>query len=193
MIGNDVVDLALAKTQSNWERSGFLDKVYSASEKKHIRESKDPNLLVWLFWSMKEAAYKAHQRRFLLPRKLNWQQQECELQNLTTTTAEGRVKIKENTYFTQSEITSAHIHSSAVSSASIPFRTLCIKGTSESARTKLFQELSEHYSFPPESLSIIKSKEGIPYLGYQNKIFPLDFSLSSHGKYASFCSSLMKT
>ncbi|MGB7841855.1 MAG: 4'-phosphopantetheinyl transferase superfamily protein, partial [Salinimicrobium sp.] len=72
MIGNDVVDLQLASRQSNWRRKGFLEKVFSAEEQQQIIASARPDRLVWLFWSMKEAAYKAHQRRLQLPRKINW-------------------------------------------------------------------------------------------------------------------------
>ena len=32
MIGNDVVDLQLAKTQSNWQRKGFLEKQFTEFE-----------------------------------------------------------------------------------------------------------------------------------------------------------------
>ena len=77
MIGNDIVDLELAAVQSNWRRKGFLEKVFTASEREIISSGEDPDLTVWLLWSMKEAAYKAHQRRFSLSRRLNWQYQEC--------------------------------------------------------------------------------------------------------------------
>ena len=32
MIGNDIIDLKLAKKQSNYRRAGFLDKQFSSSE-----------------------------------------------------------------------------------------------------------------------------------------------------------------
>ncbi len=73
MIGNDVVDLQLAKTQSNWQRKGFLEKQFTEEEQQTILNSENPFLQVWLFWSMKEAAYKCyvqeHQKRFFAPKK----------------------------------------------------------------------------------------------------------------------------
>ncbi|MFT4791790.1 MAG: phosphopantetheinyl transferase (holo-ACP synthase), partial [Arcticibacterium sp.] len=58
MIGNDVVDLKVAALESNWMRLGFLDKVFSEEEQEVILNSENKSQMVWLFWSMKEAAYK---------------------------------------------------------------------------------------------------------------------------------------
>ncbi|MDT0294261.1 4'-phosphopantetheinyl transferase superfamily protein [Mesonia ostreae] len=62
MIGNDVVDLHMTKQESNWQRPRFLEKIFTKGEQAKIISDKDPNFLVWLFWSMKESAYKANQR-----------------------------------------------------------------------------------------------------------------------------------
>lgn len=62
MIGNDVVDLDLARTESNWRRAGYLEKIFTASEQNRIYSSPDPDLVVWQFWSRKEAAYKLYVR-----------------------------------------------------------------------------------------------------------------------------------
>lgn len=59
-VGNDIVDLNLAKTQSNWQRNGFLEKQFTQKEQQEIYNSKNPFLQVWQFWSMKEAAYKCY-------------------------------------------------------------------------------------------------------------------------------------
>ena len=58
MIGNDVVDLALASTQSNWKRKGYLEKIFTNLEQEFILKSADPNEMVWSLWSRKEAVYK---------------------------------------------------------------------------------------------------------------------------------------
>lgn len=58
MIGNDVVDLALAKKESNWQRKGFLEKLFTLQEQKLILESQNPSEMVWVLWSRKEAVYK---------------------------------------------------------------------------------------------------------------------------------------
>ena len=78
MIGNDVVDLNLAETESNWQRKGFLDKQFTKKEQSTILKADNSFLQVWLFWSMKEAAYKCytqqHEKRFFAPQKF-----ECSL------------------------------------------------------------------------------------------------------------------
>ena len=62
MIGNDVVDLVLAKTESNWKRKGYLDKLYTASEQSFIQNAANQDEMVWLLWSIKESVYKAYLR-----------------------------------------------------------------------------------------------------------------------------------
>lgn len=58
MIGNDVVDLALAKVESNWQRKGYLNKIFTAKEQNLIFSSQNLTLMVWILWSRKEAVYK---------------------------------------------------------------------------------------------------------------------------------------
>lgn len=63
MIGNDVIDLALAKKQSNWKRKGFLEKIFTTKEQSLILNSENPEISVWNLWSRKEAAYKIYNRQ----------------------------------------------------------------------------------------------------------------------------------
>lgn len=74
MIGNDVVDLALAKKESNWKRTGFLQKIFTVNELLLIEESANPEILIWNLWSRKEAAYKIFNRetgiRSFIPQQL---------------------------------------------------------------------------------------------------------------------------
>lgn len=58
MIGNDVVDLALAKAESNWQRKGYLNKIFTTKEQNLIYSAQNPTLMVWILWSRKEAVYK---------------------------------------------------------------------------------------------------------------------------------------
>ena len=68
MIGNDIVDLNCANKESNWQRSGFLEKLFTKEEQKWIQKAEHKTLAVWLLWSQKESAYKIvcklEQRRF---------------------------------------------------------------------------------------------------------------------------------
>ena len=69
MVGNDIVDLYEASQASNWQRPRFLDKLFSEQEQAYINSAENAFTMVWQLWSMKEATYKAHQRRFSIPRK----------------------------------------------------------------------------------------------------------------------------
>lgn len=62
MIGNDVIDLELAKKESNWKRKGFLTKLFTSFEQELIAKATNQEEMVWMLWSMKESVYKAYQR-----------------------------------------------------------------------------------------------------------------------------------
>ena len=109
MIGNDIIDLDLTKTESNWQREGFLKKQFTKSEQLLIKKSKDSFETVWLLWSMKEAAYKIwvqqNKERIFAPIKF-----ECELSKQD----EGTVKHKDYIYYTDSMINESFIHTIAL-------------------------------------------------------------------------------
>lgn len=108
MIGNDIVDLAAAKTQSCWRRQGFVDKVFTESEMILVDGSTDPERLVWRLWTMKESAYKIvnreNGRSFLSPRKL-----EC-----TVDGSSGTVSFENSIYFSKTVANSRAVYSIAV-------------------------------------------------------------------------------
>jgi phosphopantetheinyl transferase (holo-ACP synthase) len=109
MIGNDIIDLAVAKKESNWERAGFLQKIFTEKEQNLILSSKNPEILVWNLWSRKEAAYKIYNRitgiRAYIPHLL-----ECFYENEDS----GTVKCRGYLFFTKTMITGDKIHTVAV-------------------------------------------------------------------------------
>jgi phosphopantetheine--protein transferase-like protein len=62
MIGNDVVDLVVARKESNWKRKGFLNKLFTTFEQDLIQKASNQDEMVWMLWSIKESVYKAYQR-----------------------------------------------------------------------------------------------------------------------------------
>ncbi len=62
MIGNDVIDLVIAKKESNWKRKGFLNKLFTSFEQELIAKATNQEEMVWILWSIKENVYKANQR-----------------------------------------------------------------------------------------------------------------------------------
>ena len=112
MIGNDIVDLALARKESNWKRNGFLDKIFTTKEQLLISKADNPEVMVWNLWSRKEAAYKIYNRqtqiRGYFPLEL-----ECSDLEIIDGISYGRVVIKERIYFTKTEITSQFVNTIA--------------------------------------------------------------------------------
>lgn len=109
MIGNDIVDLALAQKESNWKRKGFLGKIFTQKEQFLILNSQNPETMVWNLWSRKEAAYKIYNResgiRAYFPLKL-----ECYYENETS----GTVTCNGNIYLTKTNCSDEFVHSIAV-------------------------------------------------------------------------------
>lgn len=109
MIGNDIVDLALAKKESNWKRKGYLDKIFTLKEQLLISTAENPEIMVWNLWSRKEAVYKIYNRqtglRAFIPLKLECSQVDLEI---------GIVTCNGETYFTKTEITNQYVNTVAV-------------------------------------------------------------------------------
>ncbi len=113
MIGNDIVDLALAQKESNWKRKGFLDKIFTPYEQLLISNANKPEVMVWNLWSRKEAAYKIYNRqtgiRGYFPLLL-----ECVDLEIIDEIIFGKVGMKNRSYFTKTEITKLYINTIAV-------------------------------------------------------------------------------
>ncbi|WP_293890267.1 4'-phosphopantetheinyl transferase superfamily protein [Flavobacterium sp.] len=113
MIGNDIIDLAFARKESNWQRKGFLDKIFTTREQLLISNSQNPETTVWNLWSRKEAAYKIYNRqtqiRAFIPLQL-----ECFDLELKNGFIYGKVIRYEAVYFTKTVITSQYIETNAV-------------------------------------------------------------------------------
>lgn len=113
MIGNDVIDLALAKAQSNPKRKGFIEKLFTEKEQSMISKSDNPEIMVWNLWSRKEAAYKIYNRatgiRSFLAKSL-----ECTDIEIGKNVISGSVSIDDYRYFTRTVIDKDFIHTIAV-------------------------------------------------------------------------------
>ena len=62
MIGNDVIDLSVARLESNIYRKNYLQKILTHQELSELQRRLDPEIHFWLLWSMKESAYKSFNR-----------------------------------------------------------------------------------------------------------------------------------
>jgi phosphopantetheinyl transferase (holo-ACP synthase) len=184
MIGNDIVDLHLAKTQSNWQRKGFLTKQFTNHEQSVILSSKNPFLKVWLFWSMKEAAYKCYaqeyQKRFFAPLKFS-----CKIIN----DASGFVSVKSKKYYIKYLLTDDYVHSIAreknfkkmVFDLFLVDKNTCVS-------KKINQEILLYFD---KNVNLQKNEIGIPYLYQQTKKLPISISTAHHGDYGAFAFSYL--
>ena len=154
MIGNDIIDLELTKTESNWKRKGFLDKIFRKSEQQLILSSKKPELMVWILWSCKESAYKIYNRKTLvrafIPLRLR-----CDLE-FSNGQIFGKVKCYDDNFFVKTEVTQNYIYTIAVTNKDS------------------FQKIKEF----DKDLNIIK-RNGIPYLKESKNLV----SITHHGKF----------
>ncbi|MES2411044.1 MAG: 4'-phosphopantetheinyl transferase superfamily protein [Bacteroidota bacterium] len=113
MIGNDIVDLAFARKESNWQRKGFLDKIFTPREKLLISNSQNPETTVWNLWSRKEAAYKIYNRlthkRAFIPKQL-----ECFDLGIKNGVIYGKVICYNVVYFTKTIISRDCVETNAL-------------------------------------------------------------------------------
>ena len=108
MIGNDVVDIQLAKIESNWRRKGYLNKIFTENEQIYISNSLDPDIAVWNLWTRKEAAYKIWNTQTGL-RKFNPTKLECQ----DFDSEFGQIIIENSIYYTKTLISKKYIHTTA--------------------------------------------------------------------------------
>ena len=119
MIGNDIIDLEIP-ISPNWNSSRYLNKLFSSAEQEAILISDKPKISLQIFWSWKEATYKANQRLFNLPRKYNPLDFHCEIISEEDNSIHGIVRINCQAYIVFSRITEANIHSIATLEKNTP-------------------------------------------------------------------------
>ena len=155
MIGNDIVDLALALKESNWKRTGYLNKIFTENEQLLIKKSDNPENRVWDLWSRKEAVYKIFNRISGI-RIFNPIQFEC----FDTDKSIGKVMNNGVLYYTKTEINLDYIH------------TVSVLNRTDFESVKLLNRTNE----------IIKIK-GIPFIKGANKKKISPISISNHGNF----------
>lgn len=113
MIGNDIIDLALAHKQSNWQRRGWLEKLFTSTEQQLILNTTDTEMMLWNLWSRKEAAYKIYQRETRI-RAFNPKAFSCVLTGIDP----GKVLVEDRSYCVRTIVNTDYIYSEAVANQS---------------------------------------------------------------------------
>ncbi|MBT8243645.1 MAG: 4-phosphopantetheinyl transferase family protein [Winogradskyella sp.] len=184
MVGNDIVDIAKAKKESNWQRPRFLDKLFTSKEQQIIHRSDNPFIMVWRLWSMKEAAYKLYTQinpsRFYNPKRF-----ECEIKEKGSV-----VNFKNFKCYVETKITSDFIMSEAslkpskLKSEVIQLKSRNIKSSSLFLKEKLTNSILENFGIEKDKLTLKKDNYGIPIVEFNtNKLY---VSLTHHGNYGAF-------
>jgi phosphopantetheinyl transferase (holo-ACP synthase) len=159
MIGNDIVDLALARKESNWKRKGFLDKIFTNKEQLLILNAKNSEVMVWNLWSRKEAVYKIYNRQTGIRRYFPLQF-ECFDLEIINGIIFGKVSIKDSVYFTKTEINPEFVN------------TIAIKNVTDFDAIKTL-----------ENRKYIKKSNGIPSYFETEKLVSKPVSISHHGRF----------
>ncbi|MDG2276034.1 MAG: 4'-phosphopantetheinyl transferase superfamily protein [Flavobacteriaceae bacterium] len=179
MIGNDIIDLSLAKTASNWQRKGFLEKQFTANEQQLILEAPNSFVMVWRLWSMKEAAYKIftqqHSVRFFAPKKF-----ECKLRSAK----EGVVCFKGQKFYTSSLINQHYIFTKASLEKEISSYSEMVPPHEIDNMIK--KKLKELTALSVSRIEQKKSKNGVPSYYNKTTLLTSSCSISHHGKYGAY-------
>ncbi|RFS26542.1 phosphopantetheinyl transferase [Chitinophaga silvatica] len=179
MIGNDIVDLQLAAKESRINRKGFLDKLFLPEEKKLIQDAVQPSLMVWLLWSCKEAVYKivnrATKERVYAPHHYT-----CQLHQLSKISASGVVSYQSQSFYFQSRLIGAAIHTHATSTAELLPK---VKPVTAYQLTPSYTVLLQQVGILSSQKILYKDKQGIPYILDQDNGRLVPVSLSHHGNY----------
>jgi phosphopantetheinyl transferase (holo-ACP synthase) len=179
LIGNDIIDLSLAKIESNWQRRGFLEKQFTTNEQQLILAATNSFSLVWRFWSMKEAAYKVFTQQnemcFFAPKKFD-----C----LLISNKEGMVLYKDEIFYSSSIVTQDYIFTLASYEKSIkPYSKFTMP---QDIDIMIKIKLEDITTFSAIEIEQKKSKNGAPFYYYKDILLTRSCSISHHGNYGVF-------
>lgn len=109
MIGNDVIDLSLAKHESFPFREGYLEKTCTSNERNYILNNQNSEFAFWKLWSRKEAVYK-------LARQQGATRGYYPIRIENTNPELGWVTFEERTYYTKTFYAGECMHTIALQS-----------------------------------------------------------------------------
>ena len=182
MVGNDIIDIQLATSQSNWQRPRYLDKLFTTSEQELIRSSDNATHMVWRLWSMKEAAYKLYTQlnpsRFYNPKAFK-----CFIVD-TSYVRYKSFRCEVNTQHTKDYIISvARLDNRQPLFNVIEFREPSHTAISLATQKQVIQLFSNQNNCAPKEVTFIKSEFGIPFIQYKSERY--NVSLSHHGRFGA--------
>lgn len=190
MIGNDIVDLETAASESDWRRKGFMQKLFTDTEQRFVRLAEYPEQVIWRLWTMKESAYKIYTRqyggRFFSPGSFA-----CNLLNETA----GQVQFRNNRYFCTSLICRDFVYSFATSEKKhhkniytdyfeLPKR---VQGKQEEPfNRRIIRAFSTGMGIAETDLQVVRNAGNIPSLRNKKEATLFPVSITHHGRFGAF-------
>lgn len=185
MIGNDVVDLLLAGNESRVQRRGLLRKLFTEQEQACIEEAEERESMVWVLWSMKEAAYKivnrSTGRRFYAPLSFS-----CQLNEYRNGMSEDQA------FMSASVVYNETIYPTFTYKKEHFLQTVAINKEGDAGKIRSVS-LDQYRSHVREAqisfllrytpFDFIKDTRGLPFLKDRETGIRIPVSLSHHGTY----------
>lgn len=181
MTGNDIVDLNIAKIFRGERRVRFIQKVFTSPELEIINSGEAG---IWSLWAIKEAIYKAHHRRFDLPRYFDPKLIEVAVYKAGENSFMAEGKYNGFRYLGSGNLTAEYVHFTA-SCNPAEFIFLEIHPSSLNIKARLIQLVAERLKLDIKDIFLAKNDKLIPQLYYKNKDLKLPFSISQHGKFSA--------
>ena len=163
----------------DWQRKGFLEKQFTSKEQTIILAAENPFEMVWLFWSMKESAYKVWVQQYE-KQKFSPLQFECKL----TSTDDGIVFHQSETYYTTSIIDGYYIFT--IATLEKEDKVFSQIGSPHQLEVNLKKKLEELTGYSASEIEKKKTETGVPNYYHENKQIMIPCSISHHGNYGAF-------
>ncbi|MFY7666596.1 4'-phosphopantetheinyl transferase family protein [Flavobacterium sp.] len=167
MIGNDIIDLQFALSESIVLQQRRLDKICTVAEQRYIRESENPWQTFWLIWTRKEACYKAFQRLHYIH---SFCPHQIENQIDTSGMLLPLILFRNKKFFARTTMNQVKIDTVCASSQALLTDITTVSDLKEILQLTDFK----------------KDNNGIPYLQARNIKQQFPVSKSSHGAYKAY-------
>lgn len=187
MVGNDIVDLRVARYSTDWKRPRWLQKIFVPSEQVLIEASSDPFTTVWKLWSIKESAYKvfiqAGGQPFYNPTQII-----CQLETSTQSGVQiGSLWLNAKTLETPAYVFStAQFQDNAIQTQLLQFVSKQPQEQSQTIKQRLLHDVATQKSLAPTTLQLRKTNTGIPKIYHEQRLLPLSISITHHGGYGAY-------
>lgn len=195
MIGNDIIDLQLARKNTRITQERYWRKVLSEGEIFHLKRQPDVSIAFLLLWASKEASYKLaskiHGTHLFSPKRIVIENCENILERSSSYVKSisplgiSHLRLKHTPYTVEAcAAPELHLLKQAIfQQIQLPGSTHKIQ--SQGTKEQLVKKIAQFLSIPVEKISIQK-ENSIPKLYLSQKKSPIDITLSHHGRWGAF-------